>query len=233
MAPAHTPPGEAAARRMLEQGLGAAGVALDAAARAALMRYLALLWRWNRTYNLTSVRTPIEMVRRHLLDSAVILPYVHGRRLLDVGTGAGLPGLVAAIARPELRCVLLDRNAKKVRFCRQAAAELGLGNVEVVHARIEDYAPGERFDTIVARAFGGLAELAAHAARLCAPQGRVLAMKGRVPQAELAALGGLRERVRLIALEVPGLGAQRHLVIVACGEGHAPARRGADAARGR
>ncbi|NIR29721.1 MAG: 16S rRNA (guanine(527)-N(7))-methyltransferase RsmG [Gammaproteobacteria bacterium] len=206
-------------RAVLDAGLAAAAVELDEAARAALIRYVELLARWNRAYNLTAVRAPREMVRRHLLDSVVILPYVHGRRLLDVGTGAGLPGLVVALARPELECVLIDSSAKKIRFCRQAVGELRLANVEVVHARIQEYRPARPFDTVVARAFGRLGELLAQAERLCAPGGRLLAMKGKAPRAELADLGALQERTRVVPLRVPGLDARRELVIVPCGPG--------------
>jgi 16S rRNA (guanine527-N7)-methyltransferase len=208
----------ALARRALDEGLTAAALDdIDEARRVALMGYVALLSRWNRTYNLTGVRSPVEMVRRHVLDSLVLLPYVHGRRMLDVGTGAGVPGLVLALARPELECVLLDRSAKKVRFCRQAAAELAAANVDVVQMRVQDYACERLFDSVVARAFAALSELVEHARRLCAPHGRLLAMKGRCPQAELEALGALRERARVVALRVPGLDAQRHLVILPCG----------------
>lgn len=204
-------------RAALDAGLAAAGVELDEASRAALIRYVELLSRWNRAYNLTAVRAPVDMVRRHLLDSVVILPYVHGRRLLDIGTGAGLPGLVVALARPDLECVLIDSSAKKTRFCRQAVAELRLANVEVIRARVQAYRPARPFDTVVARAFGRLAALVAHAERLCAPGGRLLAMKGQTPQAELAELGALRDRARVVPLHVPGLDARRHLVIVPCG----------------
>ena len=204
-------------RAVLDEGLAAAGVALDDATRAALIRYVELLSHWNRAYNLTAVRDPLDMVRRHLLDSAVILPYVHGRRLLDIGTGAGLPGLVVALARPDLECVLIDSSAKKIRFCRQAAAELRLANVEVVQARVQAYRAAPTFDTVVARAFGRLGELAVQAERLCTPGGRLLAMKGKAPRAELADLGALRTQARVVPLRVPGLDARRHLVIVPCG----------------
>lgn len=184
--------------------------AADAAAR--LAAYVGLLARWNRVYNLTAVRQPEDMVPRHILDSLSILPWVRGPRLLDVGSGAGLPGIPLAVARPDLAVTCLDSNGKRTRFITQAAAELGLANVEVVRRRIEDYRPAALFDSVVGRAYATLAVLAAQAGRLCAPGGRLLAMKGRRPDDELAALpAGVVVR-GVHSLVVPGLAAERHLV---------------------
>ena len=197
---------------MLARGLAESGLQLEAAARAKLLEYVALLVKWNRVYNLTSVRKPQDMLTRHILDSLVVLPHVKGPRVLDVGTGAGLPGLVLAIARPDWHVVLLDSSNKKLRFVRQAIADLGLGNASVEHVRIEDYYPDKPFDTLISRAFSSLDEMHKHCARLCAKEGRILAMKGIYPLAEIEALPDRDVVVAAHALKVPGLDAQRHLL---------------------
>ena len=191
------------------------GIPLSAQAVAQLMVYLALLERWNRAYNLTAVRHPEAMVVRHVLDSLSILPWVEGPRVLDVGSGAGLPGIPLAIARPEDEFWLLDSNGKRTRFLTQVVAELRLRNVGVVRSRVEDYQPESLFNSVVSRAFATLADMVAGAGRLCAPGGRLLAMKGAVPHAEIAALppGWRLEAVHPLA--VPGLDGERHLVVVA------------------
>ncbi|VFM95238.1 MAG: 16S rRNA m(7)G-527 methyltransferase [Candidatus Kentron sp. G] len=200
----------------LTRSLEQTNLSLGERPRGTLIHYVKLLVQWNRGYNLTSIRTPAEMVRRHILDCLVILPYLHGTRLLDVGTGAGLPGIIVAIARPDLECVLLDGNGKKTRFCRQAAMELGLSNVKVLRLRVEKYAPKIPFGTVTARAFGDLPVLWNHARRLLAPGGRLLAMKGA--RKGIDALGGLEgansRTAAVIALTVPDLAEERHLVIV-------------------
>lgn len=195
----------------LDAGLSALRLDLDAGARAKLLDYVRLLERWNRVYNLTAVRDTAEMVPRHLLDSLAVLPHLHGERLLDVGSGAGLPGLILAIARPDLEVTLLDASAKRTRFCRQAVAELGLEGVQVVRSRAQDYEGSPPFPCLVSRAVADLPTLVAAARHLLAPLGVLLAMKGRRPDAEIAALPtGVDARVR--RLEVPGLEAARHLV---------------------
>jgi 16S rRNA (guanine527-N7)-methyltransferase len=198
---------------MLEAGLHALGFALEADRRAALLSFLELLDKWNRVYNLTAVRDPREMVTTHLLDSLTILPYLHGRRLIDVGTGAGLPGMALALAKPEGAWTLLDSNAKKVRFLTQVVIELKPGNVEVVRARAEEYRPLRLFDTVVARAVCSLKELLGLTRHLIAPEGRLLAMKGTYPEAELDALGSSCPVPQVYRLNVPGLEAERHLVV--------------------
>jgi 16S rRNA (guanine527-N7)-methyltransferase len=184
--------GQAALRARLDAGLMAMdqGIAeaLDDAARTALIGYLGLLERWNRTYNLTAVRDPLQMVPRHLLDSLSVLPWVSRGPVLDLGTGAGLPGIPLAIARPHLAFTLLDSNGKKTRFVRQAALELGLENVEVVQVRLEAYRPERKFATIVARALASLPSLYASAQALATADGRLLALKGPLAADELAAL---------------------------------------------
>ena len=178
-----------------------------------LLDYLKLLEKWNQAYNLTAIRDPWAMVPRHLLDSLAALPYVRGSRLLDVGSGAGMPGMVLAIAKPDLHCTLLDSNGKKTRFLTQAKIELKLSNVEVVQARAEDYQTAQPFDCIISRAVGALAELVAQTRHLLAPGGLWLAMKGRRPEAELAALP-TDMRATVHRLQVPGLKAGRHLVVM-------------------
>ncbi len=200
--------------QQLHRGLAALGLAPGAAVEQRLLDFLALLGKWNRTYNLTAVRDPEEMVTRHLLDSLAIEPHLRGPRVLDVGTGAGLPGIPLALVHPELSFVMLDSLAKKIHFVRQAIAELGLTNAEAVQARVEDYRPAAPFDTVVARAFASIPDMLAHAGHLCARGGRFLAMKGGHPRAELDAVpAGFTVEV-VHRLSVPGLDAERHLVVL-------------------
>ena len=205
-------------RPELERGLRALG--LDAALSTPLLDYVALLARWNATYNLTAVRDPREMVGKHLLDSLAMHAFVDdiaaaGGSLADLGTGAGLPGIPLAIAKPGLRVVLVESNGKKVRFMREAVRKLGLANVEVVESRIEAYdAPG-RFDAITARALATLPLIVALGGHLLRPGGVLLAMKGVLPDEEIAALPpGWQVRAAHV-LAGPGLDAARHLVVVA------------------
>lgn len=176
---------------------------------AALLR---LLEKWNRVSNLTAVRDPLEMVNRHILDSLAVLPFLRGHSLLDVGTGAGLPGLPIAIARPGLEVTLLDSNAKKLRFVRQAAAELGLEQVQVVQSRMQEYQPGRSFDMVISRAVASLDDLYRQTAHLLRPGGRMLFMKGVVPEQEIDALQENRSGLHIERLNVPGLVAERHLL---------------------
>ena len=165
--------------------------------RHALARYVALLAKWNRAYNLTAVRDPFAMIDRHVLDSLTALDFLVGGRLLDAGTGAGLPGLVLAIARPDVQCTLLDPVRKKTRFCAHAAMTLGLDNVEVASERLAGYRPPHRFSTVISRATFSIADLVSGARHLLDTPGRVIAMKGPHPDAELDALDrdGLEVRV--------------------------------------
>lgn len=199
---------------ILDEGLAAMGIEPPLPVRERLLSYVALLTKWNRVYNLTAVRRPEQMVTRHVLDSLAVLPYLNGPRVLDVGTGAGLPGLPLAALREDCSFVLLDSNRKKTRFVTQAVSELELGNVEVVTARVEDYRPQTQFDTIVSRAYATVSEFLSATRHVCAPGGVFLAMKGVYPVAELE---GLPEGFALTAVEplrVPGLDAERHLVMV-------------------
>jgi len=197
----------------LMQGLAAMRLQLSPAQQQALLGYLGLLARWNRAYNLTAVREPAVMVRRQLLDSLSILPWVDRGPLLDVGAGAGLPGLPLAIARPDLNVTLLDSNGKKTRFMQQVAGELGLNNVEVIRARVEQLVRPGHYGLITSRAFATLAQMVDLTAPLLAGDGRWLAMKGANPQSEVARLpAGLATEVH--RLQVPGEVAERHLVVI-------------------
>jgi len=197
----------------LKEGVAALELSLSVAQCNGLLAYVKLLSKWNEVYNLTAVRDPGEMISHHLLDSLAVIPYIKGPHVLDVGTGAGLPGIPLAIALPRVDFVLLDSVAKKTRFVLQAASELGLSNVMVKTQRVEKYHPAELFDTVISRAFSSIAEFINAAGSLCRPGGVLLAMKGRYPEEELKALPQgyqLREAVRLA---VPGLDEERH---VAC-----------------
>jgi len=176
-----------------------------------LLDFIELLAKWNATYNLTAIRTPAEMVSKHLLDSLSVLPYLQGRRIVDVGSGAGLPGIPLALASPEREFVLLDSNAKKTRFITHAMATLGLNNVQILHSRAEDYRPAELFATVISRAFASLREFVRLAGHLGAPHGALLAMKGEPPVDELNEMpAGYSAEVH--ALKLPGLDAKRCVV---------------------
>ena len=199
-------------RKRLDAGLSALGIALDDRAIARLLDYVDLLERWNAAYNLTAVRDPSEMVTRHLVDSLAILPYVSGATLADLGSGAGLPGIPLAIAVPARETLLVDSNGKKARFLREAVRRLDLEHVRVAESRVEDVAG--TFECITARAFASLADMLRWGGHLLAPGGVWLAMKGRVDAAELDAVPAGFRVERIVALNIPGLDAERHLVIL-------------------
>ena len=209
-------PSRTALKSSLKQGLTALEIRLDSGAIGQLIDYLTLLEKWNRVYNLTAVRDPAKMVSHHLLDSLAILPQIEGTaRLLDVGSGAGFPGMPLAIARPDCSVTLLDSSHKKAAFLRQAVAELGLGNVAVVCERVETWRAEPNFDLIVSRALADLGEFAGQSSHLLAAGGRFAAMKGLYPFEEIERLPkGIAVR-SVVKLEVPGLRAERHLVIMA------------------
>ena len=198
----------------LDRGLQQGRIALSEAQRGLLLNYIELLQKWNKVHNLTAVRDPAEMVTVHLLDSLSVLPHVKVKRLLDVGSGAGLPGIPLAVCMPDLQVTVMDASQKKASFMRQAKAELGLGNLEVVCGRVEQYKPLQLFDAIISRAFSDLNEFVSLTRHLLIPDARWLAMKGVHPYDELAQLPEDVEVMEIVPLQVPGLNAQRHLVIL-------------------
>jgi len=183
-----------------------------------LMEFVTELMNWNRVYNLTSVRKPTDIVTRHILDSLSVLPHLLGGRVLDIGTGAGLPGIPLAIACPEREFVLLDSSSKKLRFVQQTLGILDLDNVTLENTRVEEYQPEKPFDTIICRAFSDLPDFYDHAARLCNPNGRLLAMKGVYPITEIECLQDKSIIDDVHSLKVPGLDADRHLVSMHVGK---------------
>ena len=182
-----------------------------------LLAYLVLLQKWNKVYNLTAVRDPLEMVTLHLLDSLSVLPYIKAKNLLDVGSGGGLPGIVLAICLPNLLVTTIDTVQKKAIFMRQVKGELGLDNLQIVHARVESFMPDEKFEVIISRAFSELVMFVNLTKNLLAQNGQWLAMKGQIQYLELAVieLESLKIKVRqIIPLTVAGLNAERHLVVL-------------------
>ena len=199
----------------IAEGVAALGIALAPEAIARCAEYLRLIEKWNRVHNLTAIRETEQMVVLHLLDSLSVLPHVAGAvRLLDVGTGPGLPGIPIAIAEPAMQVTLLDSSRKKVAFLEQAKGELSLENVEVVCDRVERWRPGRPFDVVVSRAFAELGEFVAQAQHLVAPGGRLLAMKGVYPFEEIAKVPASHRVSQVKELRVPTLDAKRHLVFV-------------------
>ena len=199
----------------LEQGCERLGIALSADQSTRLRRHLALLAKWNRRLNLTSVKGMDDMVVRHLLDSLAIARFVRGQSLLDIGSGGGFPGMPLAVINPQLEVTLLDSRGKRIEFLRYACAALDLGGVSVVRGRVEDYRPAQKFDTLAVRAFASLGETLKATVALHRPGVRLLAMKGRLPVREMAALDdSWRERMTVEKLQVPFLAAERHLIII-------------------
>jgi len=182
---------------------------------APLLAYLNLLLHWNRAYNLTAIRDPQQMVSRHLLDSLTLVPYIQGRTLADLGSGAGFPGIPLALACPQLQVTLIESNGKKSRFLREVVRQLALSNVEVAHSRIEAFTPVADYPQITARALASLADIVQSGGHLLAPNGQLLAMKGVYPAAEINALALGWQVSAVHRLQVPHLAAQeRHLVII-------------------
>lgn len=201
----------------LANGITRLGFSLPEETQLQLLQYLALISKWNRVHNLTAVRTPETMLVRHLLDSLAVLPYIAGPHIIDVGSGAGLPGIPLALAHPDWHVVLLESNQKKVAFLQQARIELELKNVEVVAERVENFRSIVGFDTIISRAFSDLADFVKLAGHLCAEgsvDGRLVAMKGVYPDEELAQIPTQFIVEKVVSLAVPGLEAERHLVMI-------------------
>lgn len=199
----------------LQAGIAQMGIALSTKAQSKLLDYLALLHKWNKVYNLTAIRDPQQMVSHHLLDSLAVTPYLWPGRWLDVGCGAGLPGLVLAIAQPDWHFTMLDSNSKKISFVQQVIIELGLNNATVHCARVEKWQPAERFDGIISRAYTELGDFLRNTRHLVAEHGRWAAMKG-LAEKELAGVPDGCRIERFIPLQVPGLQAARSLVIATC-----------------
>ncbi len=200
----------------LEAGVESLGLDLPAGVLQRQLDYLELLAKWNAHYNLTAVRDPQAMVTLHLLDSLAALPYLQGDTVADIGSGAGLPGIPLALASPGRHFTLVDSNGKKVRFLRAAVRELGLANVTPVQSRAEELEG--RFDCLTTRALANLADMLAWCGHLLAPSGRLLALKGRYPEDELAHLDAPFRLAKALPLTIPGLEAERHLLIIDRGE---------------
>jgi len=198
----------------LNQGSQALQVPLTEEDRFKLARFIALIGKWNQVYNLTAVRDAAHMVSVHLLDSLAVVPHIAGPELLDVGSGAGLPGIPIAVARPEIHVTLLDSSHKKAAFLRQAVAELHLRNASVVCERVESWRPPGRFDCIISRAYAEMAEFVASSRHLLSPDGFFAAMKGLYPFEEIDRLPANFRLSEVIRLEVPHLTAERHLVLI-------------------
>lgn len=196
-------------RDILLSGLESLNLALTEDKTGQLLHFIKLIEKWNKAYNLTAIRNREDMVRLHLLDSLAIVPYIKGEQVLDIGTGAGLPGIPLAIAMPEIRFTLLDSNAKKTRFVQQAVLELKLYNVAVCHQRVENFHPETTFDEIITRAFTNLPDMVQLTHHLLAKNGVLLAMKGKAPEQEMAQFP---VKPIVIPIHVPGIDAERCLI---------------------
>jgi 16S rRNA (guanine527-N7)-methyltransferase len=190
------------------------GLSLPAPALERLIQYLRLLEKWNRVYRLSGVRDPAKMLSHHLLDALAVVPHVTGRAILDVGSGAGLPGIPIAVALQDSHVTLLDSNQKKAGFMQQAAIEMELRNVDVVCERVEQWRPAGRFDFVISRAFAEIGEFVRLAGTLCAPHGVLAAMKGVYPHQEIAQLPTPFKLKHVVPLDVPRVGGARHLVLL-------------------
>nr|WP_255709898.1 16S rRNA (guanine(527)-N(7))-methyltransferase RsmG [Lelliottia sp. WAP21] len=195
---------------MLEQ----AGISLTDHQKNQLVAYVDMLNKWNKAYNLTSVRDPNEMLVRHILDSIVVAPHLQGERFIDVGTGPGLPGIPLSIVRPESHFTLLDSLGKRVRFLRQVQHELKLENIEPVQSRVEDFPSEPPFDGVISRAFASLNDMVSWCKHLPGQNGRFYALKGLVPEDEIAQLPAGFSVENITKLRVPQLEGERHLVII-------------------
>ena len=201
---------------LLRDGLEKMQLAISVQTQGRLLAFIALLAKWNKTFSLTAIDDPQQMVARHLLDSLSLVPYIRGPRLVDVGSGAGLPGIPLALALPDFEVVLLDSQTKKVRFMTQAIADLQIDNIVVAHTRVQDYHPQQMFDTVISRAFTSLIKFSDAASHLCQPKGCMLAMKGKFPAHELEEFKKTGRTVDVMPVEIPGLDAQRHIARISC-----------------
>lgn len=179
-----------------------------------LLAFLALVHKWNKTYNLTSVRDPLDMVAVHLVDSIAVHPHTYGQRLIDVGTGPGLPGVPLAIMQPDTQFVLLDSLGKRIRFLKQVAFELKLANIEPVQSRVENYVVEQGFDGVVTRAYASVQDMLDSCQHLISNKGRFIALKGQFPEQELNGISDNFMMQESHEIAVPGLDAQRHVIIL-------------------
>ncbi|MDJ0089647.1 16S rRNA (guanine(527)-N(7))-methyltransferase RsmG [Pantoea allii] len=194
--------------------LQAAKISLSDQQKQQLVAYVGLLDKWNKAYNLTSVRNPQQMLVRHILDSIVVAPHLEGARFIDVGTGPGLPGIPLAIVMPDAHFTLLDSLGKRVRFLRQVQHELGLTNIEPVQSRVEAFPSEPPFDGVISRAFASLEDMVNWCHHLPTKNGRFYALKGVRPDDEITSLPAGYSLDRVISLQVPQLDGERHLVII-------------------
>ncbi len=200
---------------ILIEGCDALGISLSAAQQEKLIDHIDLLAKWNKRLNLTAITARDDMIVQHILDSLAIHPHIVGDQVLDVGSGAGFPGIPLAIVFPDLQITLLDSRGKRVTFLRHVATTLGLGNISLVNSRLEDYRPPSKFDTLTARAFSSLPDLIKLSQGVIADGTRVLGMKGKYPKEEIASLEReIRNKLTVHKLGVPFLNAQRNLIII-------------------
>ena len=200
-------------QQALELGIKTLGLSCSSQQLEQLLAYLEMLQRWNKTYNLTAIREPIQMVRLHLLDSLAIHPYVQGvKHIIDVGTGPGLPGIPLAILNPDINFTLLDSNGKKTRFLFQAINDLSLVNAKEVNQRVEKYQPEQLFDIVLSRAFSSISDMLTQCDHLVSDSGCFLAMKGKKPDSELSQITKDYKVVDLSQINVPQVDSERHLI---------------------
>jgi 16S rRNA (guanine527-N7)-methyltransferase len=198
--------------QLLSKALQENHLKLDSLAKEKLIHYLQLLKTWNRVFNLTTITKPDEMVYLHLIDSLMVFPYLKGTHLLDVGSGAGLPGLPLAVLNPKQQWVLLDKNNKKTRFLTQVVAELGLDNVKIIHGRSEDFHPAQCFDSILSRALGTISTFINVTEHLACPDGVFIAMKGKYGRDELDRLPKGFTIQKVADVDIKGMDIERHII---------------------
>jgi 16S rRNA (guanine527-N7)-methyltransferase len=198
-------------RKLLVEGIAALKLTVDEDKVEQLLAFINLIEKWNKTYNLTAIKTKQDMVKLHLLDSLTVIPYLEGNQIIDIGTGAGLPGIPLAICLPDTAFTLLDSNAKKTRFVQQAVLELKLTNVQIIHSRSEEYQPAQLYSTVLTRAFAELPDIIESTRHLLAKNGKMIAMKGRCTEVELGQAMGKKT---VIPVYIPGIAAERNLVCI-------------------